>query len=186
MSVTITTITTDEEITQLLDLQYKNLARNNSCQTIESQGFVTVEHTFELLKAMSDAAPQTIATDGDLVVGYALVMLKEFRQAIPMLEPMFLKLPHILYEDYPLSAHRYYIMGQICIAEAYRGQGLFDRLYQEQRNQLAGRFDLCVTEVANHNPRSMKAHVRVGFESVYEYVATSGKTWSVIVWDFRK
>ncbi|MDJ1496421.1 GNAT family N-acetyltransferase [Cytophagaceae bacterium DM2B3-1] len=186
MSVIITRLSTDDEIEQLLKLQHKNLARNNSPQTIESQGFVTVEHTFDLLKQMNQAEPQIVARDGEKIVGYALVMLKEFRQSIPVLEPMFAMLSEIYLSNKVLSDYHYYVMGQICIDEQYRGQGLFDQLYLGQKEQLKDRYELCITEVATRNQRSMNAHRRVGFESIHEYTAPNGETWSVVVWDIRK
>lgn len=182
----ITTLTTDDEIRQLLALQQKNLARNNSPETVESQGFVTVEHTFDLLKQMSQAAPQTIAKDGDTVAGYALVMLPEFRPFIPTLEPMFALFGEIPYKGRLLSEYNYYVMGQICVGEGYRGQGIFDKMYQYQRATLASQFDLCITDVATRNQRSMKAHARVGFENVREFTNAPDDTWAIVVWDFRE
>ena len=182
----ITNLTTEDEINRLLALQQKNLARNNSAETVASQGFVTVEHTFDLLKRMNNAIPQTIGKDRDQLTGYALVMLDEFRPFIPVLEPMFALFTEIYYQGKPLSDYKYYVMGQICVAEEYRGQGIFDQLYQHQREQLSGQFDLCITDVAIRNQRSMKAHARVGFENVYEFEDPWGETWAIIVWDFRK
>ena len=80
--IQITTITTDLEIRQLLDLQQVNLPKNISKETALEQGFVTVQHNFELLRAMNEAIPQVIAKDGDEVVAYALVMLPNFADLI--------------------------------------------------------------------------------------------------------
>ncbi len=182
----ITNAITDRELHQILELQQKNLACNNSPEVVESQGFVTVEHTFELLKRMNDAIPQTIGKDGDQLTGYALVMLKEFRPFIPVLEPMFALFADIMYEGKSLSEYNYYVMGQICVAEEYRGQGIFDRMYQHQRKQFSSRFDLCITDVVTRNQRSLNAHTRVGFETVHEFDDPWGTRWAIIVWDFRK
>ena len=182
MAVEITVATSADELRQVLALQKRNLARNISTETLESQGFVTVEHTFGLLEKMNAAAPQTIAKDGAAVVGYALVMAKEFKTEIPVLEPMFDKISRINHQGKAISEHRFYVMGQICIDEAYRGMGVFDRLYNGQKKQLAGQYDLCVTEVAARNKRSLRAHQRVGFQSVMQYIAPDGEVWHILVW----
>ena len=182
MPIEITVAASADEIRQILALQEQNLARNISTETLESQGFVTVEHTVELLEKMNAAVPQTIAKDGAAVVGYALVMTKESRTDIPVLEPMFARLPQINYQGKVLSEYRFYVMGQICIAEAYRGKGVFELLYNGQKKQLTGQYDLCVTEVSARNKRSLKAHQRIGFQSVMEYTAPDGEAWHVLVW----
>ncbi len=182
MAVEITVAASTDELRQILALQQRNLTSNISTETLESQGFVTVEHTVELLEKMNAAVPQTIAKDGAAVVGYALVMTKEFRTDIPVLEPMFAKLPQINYRGKAISEYRFYVMGQICIDESYRSKGVFELLYNGQRKQLAGQYDLCVTEVAARNKRSFRAHQRVGFQSVMEYAVPNGEMWHVLVW----
>ena len=89
MNIDFTTITTDKEIQQLLDLQQKNLTNNISEDVANSQGFVTVVHNFELLSRMNQSVPQIIAKEGDEVIGYALVMPESFRFDIPVLTAMF-------------------------------------------------------------------------------------------------
>ena len=78
MNIIFTTITTDQEIQQLLDLQQKNLTKNIAEDVANSQGFVTVVHNFDLLSRMNQSVSQIIAKDGDEVVGYALVMPESF------------------------------------------------------------------------------------------------------------
>ena len=74
-------------------------------------------------------------------------------------------------------------MGQICIDAPFRGQGLFDRMYREHKNQFATHFDFVVTEVAVINARSMRAHARVGFETIDRYRDETNE-WAVLLWDF--
>ncbi|MDR6561033.1 MULTISPECIES: GNAT family N-acetyltransferase [unclassified Arcicella] len=186
MSVIFTTITKDEEIWQLLDLQQKNLTRNISENVANDQGFVTVVHNFKLLSRMNEAYPQIIAKDGDQVVGYALVMPESFRNDIPVLTAMFTMLDELEYKGKLVKDYRYYAMGQICVAEGYRGQGLFDGLYAKHKTELSDKFELCVTEIAKRNTRSLAAHKRVGFEIIHEYFDTTyPELWEVVVLDLR-
>ncbi len=78
-------------------------------------------------------------------------------------------------------------MGQICVAEGYRGTGIFDGLYRTLTNTYRGRYDFTVTEVAQRNTRSLRAHERIGFRTLHTYSdATAGEIWRVIVLDFSE
>jgi hypothetical protein len=186
MNITFTTIKTDREIQQLLALQQKNLTKNISEDVANDQGFVTVVHNFDLLSRMNQSVPQIIAKDGDNVVGYALVMPESFRFDIPVLTEMFEMLDEIEYKGKLIKNTEYYAMGQICVAEGYRGQGVFDGLYAKHKTELSDRFELCVTEIAKRNLRSLAAHKRVGFEIIHEYFDVNyPELWEVVAWDFK-
>jgi ribosomal protein S18 acetylase RimI-like enzyme len=185
MNITFTTIKTDQEIQQLLDLQQLNLTKNISEDAANNQGFVTVVHNFDLLSRMNQSIPQIIAKDGDKVIGYALVMPESFRFDIPVLTAMFTMLDKLEYKGKLIKDTKYYAMGQICVAEGYRGQGIFDGLYAKHKSELSDRFELCVTEIAKRNLRSLAAHKRVGFEIIHEYFDTTyPELWEVVAWDF--
>jgi len=164
------------ELQQILDLQRRNLARNLSERELAEQGFVTVEHTLEVLRRMHALVPSIVAKDGPELAGYALVMPVECRSFIPVLEPMFQRL-----EALGTYRRRFYVMGQICVASPYRGQGVFDLLYRTHREHLSGRFDSVVTEVATRNSRSLRAHQRVGFEELERYRDATDE-WVLLIW----
>ena len=65
----------EAELQQILDLQRRNLARNLSKREVAEQGFVTVEHTLDVLRRMHALVPSIVARDGGELAGYALVML---------------------------------------------------------------------------------------------------------------
>ena len=183
-SVTFTLASSDDELRQIIALQAGNLPESISTETRRSQGFVTVKHSFELLKTMNDSAGQVIAKDGGTIVAYALVMRPELRSAIPVLVPMFDMFNKISYRRAPLTTFRYYVMGQICVAEGYRGQGVFDGLYQKHRDVYGKEYDLCITEISISNQRSMRAHERVGFQTIHKFTDETDD-WNIVVWDMR-
>ena len=175
-----------EELQQILALQQINLPKNISQEESRDQGFVTVEHDFPLLSSMNKSAPQVIASADGKVVGYALVMLESFSSQIPVLIPMFKMLSTLSYQGKSFKEYRYYVMGQVCVDKAFRGQGLFDGMYHEQRRQLSGEYDFVVTEVATRNTRSMRAHERVGFETIHIYTDQDhGEEWAIILWNWK-
>ncbi|QSQ22017.1 GNAT family N-acetyltransferase [Pyxidicoccus parkwayensis] len=172
-------VTRREELQQILHLQAANLRDHVSSEQAKREGFVTVAHTLDVLEQMHALAPSVIAKDGDTLAGYALVMPVEARAFVPILEPMFQLFETLSWRGRSLGDYRYYVMGQICVAEAYRGQGVFDALYRQHRESYGTRFDCTVTEVATRNTRSMRAHTRAGFEVLKTYRDDTDE-WAVI------
>jgi RimJ/RimL family protein N-acetyltransferase len=173
-----TTVQTEQDVKDILALQALNHKSTVSEETWQSQGFVTVRHDFDVLWDMNRAYPSVIAraANNDLV-GYCLMMPRSFSSRIPILEPMFTKLEQM--ED--LRAQRWFVMGQICVAEAYRGQGVFDGMYQHLREIWKNDFDLMITEISERNPRSLRAHERVGFQTFKEYENPhTGEKWHLV------
>ncbi|RIV34756.1 GNAT family N-acetyltransferase [Flagellimonas lutimaris] len=163
------------ELEQILDLQQRNLPKNISQEESTKEGFVTVEHTMDLLKAMNDVCGHIIAVEGNQVVGYALSMHPKFAEDIEVLRPMFQEIDTALNDDI-----NYMAMGQICVAKSHRGQGIFRKLYQTMKENLPEGFDTIVTEVDGKNKRSLAAHAAIGFETLTIY--NSGeKQWHIIM-----
>ena len=183
----ITTVQSDDDVRGILALQQKNLKKNLTPEQIKSQGFLTVEHKFSVLKTMNDAQPSVIVKDGDMVVAYCLAMLPQFRNDVPELIALFDTIDKIDYESQTLKDFKYVVMGQVCVGEGYRGMGFFDGMYQKLREELSAKFELCVTDISTNNSRSLKAHARVGFIPVKDFNdATLDEVWRVVVWNWRK
>lgn len=178
-----TTITTDDDVRQVLALQQANLSNRVTPDVAKSQGFVTVQHDGELLEKMNEAIPQVIAKDGGTVVGYALVMPPSFQDMIPVLKPMFLQFEHINFKGKRVADYHYYAMGQICVAEGYRGMGIFDGLYQKHKDLYEQEFDFVATEIASRNTCSIRAHQRVGFQTIHTFQDDTDR-WEIVVWDW--
>lgn len=179
-----TLVNSTQDLEQILELQEQNLIRNIDKTEIQSQGFVTLHHSLAVLEQMHKLAPSVIIKDNDKVVAYALTMLKECRQLVPDLEPMFVMLDKLKWENKPLPGYRFYIVGQICIAKEYRGQGLVENLYAHHKKVYQSQFDLFVTEIATRNQRSIRAHERVGFKTIHIYHDDLDE-WAVVAWDWE-
>lgn len=171
------------ELEQILDLQRKNLKQELSEEEMRSQGFVTVHHDLAALEHMHALAPSVMALQGSELVAYALMMPRECRILMPVLVPMFELFDRLEYRGKPLNDHRFYVMGQICIDKAHRGRGLFELLYHKHRELYQQRFDFIITEVAVRNQRSLRAHERVGFQTVHTYRDATDE-WAVVLWDW--
>ena len=142
---------------------------------------MSIEHEFSLLKDMNADYPHIIAKSGDEVIGYALVMLRKFGNMIDVLLPMFERINVLDWKGKSMADSSYFIMGQVCVAKDFRGKGVFSGLYTEMKKRMKGDFDYLVTEVASRNARSMRAHTKVGFELMLNYVVEEDEEWNIIV-----
>jgi hypothetical protein len=182
--IRFTTIANEDDVRQVLALQHANLSTRVAADVAASQGFVTVQHNFGLLEKMNEAIPQVIAKDGDQLAGYALVMLPTFQDLIPVLKPMFDLFDSLDFQGKKVSEYHYYVMGQICVAEGYRGSGVFDGMYQHHRELFGEQFDFVITEIASRNARSIRAHQRVGFQTIHSFQDATDH-WEIVVWDWK-
>ncbi|MEP6926071.1 MAG: GNAT family N-acetyltransferase [Ginsengibacter sp.] len=181
-----TTVTTDDEILQIIELQKRNLPQNLTNEQINTQGFVTVIHSFDTLKKMNIMEQSIIAKDNDRVIGYLLAMTSKSRNDIPVLVPMFNAFDNVMYNNKKISTYKYIVVGQVCIAEDYRGKGILDDCYNEYRNHFKNKYDFAITEIDMNNKRSINAHSRIGFNPVHNYFDPENVEWSVVLWDWKK
>jgi ribosomal protein S18 acetylase RimI-like enzyme len=179
-----TIVTKNEELQQIVQLSDSNNRTRISEQEKKSEGFVSWNYSFDLLKKMNEQYPHVIVKDNNKVVGYALVALKEAIHFHSDLGIMIQDLDKILYNTKKLSEYRYYVMGQICIDKAYRGKGIFEMLYQKHKELLQNDYDFVVTEISKSNTRSLRAHEKVGFKTIHIYQNDLDE-WNVVLWDWR-
>lgn len=175
--ITYKRASSDNELYQILEIQLRALKGNVSLEEQKEQGYITVPHTFEVLKKMNDACPHILALRDGKVVGYALTMLTSFRNEMEILIPMFETADHLL------ANKNYLVMGQICIDKPYRGKGVFKGLYAYYKQELSTKYDCLFTEVATLNTRSLNAHMAVGFQ-ILDTQVTDGTSWEMVSWDW--
>ena len=172
MKIKFTTTTSRDELVQILSLQKMNLKSAVSENEIANEGFVTVEHNYDILKRMNDVCPHIIAKDGDKVVGYALSMDPVFGDEILVLQPMFIELKK-------RNIINFLAMGQICVAKTHRKQGIFRGLYEAMKKASYPTYEYIITEVDATNSRSLGAHLAIGFEKICTYHSL-GQDWELI------
>ena len=146
--IVYTTAKTNEEILQILELQKSNLPQNLTDEQIATQGFVTVNHSFDTLKKMNTTEQSIIAKDNDRVIGYLLAMTAESKNDIPVLIPMFDAFDNVVYNNKKISEYKYIVVGQVCIAEGWRGQGILDNCYAAYKKHFRDKYDFAITEIS--------------------------------------
>ncbi len=178
MQPTYKRATTLDELNQILAIQRRNIKNGLDKAELAKEGFISVHHDLGILKKMNDACPHIIAKDGDKVAGYALAMLRNFKDDIAILKPMF------AVADEMLPQKKYIVVGQICIDKPYRKMGLFKGMYRFYQQELQGQFYCLFTEVATENQRSLNAHLGVGFK-VLKTQVVDGVSWELINWEWN-
>lgn len=168
---------TNQELEAILKIQQQNLREVLSATQKEKEGFVTLQHDFKILKKMNDACPHSIAKCDGEVVGFALSMLQDFKNDIPLLVPMFKEIDQALTQQN--TNVNYIAMGQICVDKNYRGKGVFRGLYHFMAQTLKHDFNAIITEVDTKNKRSSAAHKAVGFKFLKNYTSNN-QLWEII------
>ncbi len=178
---------TDESLLQILDLQKRNLKKYLSDAEKESQGFVTAEHTFEQLKKINDAEPCVIINDNGKIIAYAIAMVESAANDMPVFDDLFSTVSSLTYKNQPMTSYKYIFVGQLCIDKNFRGQGLVEKLYAFYKEELKAKYDFAVTDISEHNPRSLKAHQKSGFEVIHTfYDSFTDSNWNIVVMDFAE
>ena len=182
-----TTSRSDKDLLDILELQKINLPINLTKEEIQSQGFVTVLHSFEDLKKMNGIEQSIIAKENDKVIAYLLAMTEKSRSDIPALAPMFENFSKIDFWGKKIADYHYLVVGQVCVAREYRGKAVIDNCYATYKNHFQHKYEFAITEIATKNLRSINAHKRIGFIEIHKYHhAPENDEWSIMIWNWRK
>lgn len=182
--IEVTRVSSPSEIIGISDLQSLNLKQNITDGEAIEQGFLTAAYTIEYLQEMNSVSPSIIAKDGDKVVGYALVATKDIRNGHDLVEGLFDAIDQSEYNGKLLRDVNYVVVGQLCVAKEYRGQDLVQKLYGHFRDCLSKEFTYLVTDIAQANARSLKAHKKRGFQ-VINKLMYDGVEWDIVLWDWN-
>lgn len=183
--INYTTSKTQADLIGVSALQKANLKKNLSDQEIEKHGFVTVDHTLEMLENLNAIEPQIVVRDDKKIIAYVLAMTKKSKYDIPIILPMFEEFEKILYKGQLVSKYNYMVVGQVCVHKNYRGKGVFEKCLHLYKNTFAGRYDFAITEIALTNHRSRKAHKKVGFEEIHIYTDSYQTEWVIVLWNWQ-
>jgi hypothetical protein len=181
---TVCIANSQKDLEGILVLQCKNLAQNIAEEEKKEQGFVMVSHDLKDLQLFSKHAPQLILKKDEKVIGYLLAMSKTLRETVPMLKPMFEQIDQIRYQGKSLNDSNYLIVGQVCVGKEFRGLGLIDKMFAEYRKLFKEEYDYAITEIVTSNSRSVRAHLRIGFEIIHTF-QDDFQEWNIVLWDWR-
>ena len=142
----------------ILKLQAANYVVNLS-EADRHEGFLSAEFSREQVAAMAEDLGIMIAVESGVVAGYLCAFRNDFNHGSPVLAEMLNSYDRVELEGKPLSSYRSYIYGPVCIGKDYRRRGLLRGLFEAQKRDLMGQFDVGVAFVARSNSHSLQAHI---------------------------
>jgi predicted GNAT superfamily acetyltransferase len=143
----------------ILNLQSANYIANLSSHE-RAQGFLSAQFTSEQTSQIAKDLGTIVAVIDDQIVGFVCAFRNEFETGSPVIAKMLESYDRFMFESRPLRTFKSYIYGPVCIAREYRGQGLLRGLYEAQKKDLAGQFEIGVAFVSRSNPHSLDAHLK--------------------------
>lgn len=146
------------DYSEILRLQSQNYIANLS-EAERGQGFLSAQFSAEQTAQIAKDLGTIVAVVDGQVAGFLCAFRKEFETDSPVIAEMLRRFDVMRFEGRPLSAFHSYIYGPVCIGRDYRGGGLLRGLYEAQKSDLAGKFEIGVAFVARNNPHSLSAHV---------------------------
>jgi predicted GNAT superfamily acetyltransferase len=147
-----------EDYGEIVRLQRENYIANLTAEE-RREGFLSAEFSLEQVAAIAGDLGIAIVTMDDDLAGCLCGIRREFDHRSPVVAKMLETSEHVWFQEQPLSAFNSYIYGPVCIARQYRRRGLLRGLYDFQKKDLAGQFEIGVALVSHSNPHSMQAHV---------------------------
>jgi predicted GNAT superfamily acetyltransferase len=148
-----------EDYRSIIRLQAANYIDNLTAEQ-RKEGFLSATFTLEQIAAIAADLGTAVVTTDDEVAGCLCAFRREFDQDSPVLTKMLESYDRARFEGKLLSAFNSYIYGPVCIAREYRRRGLLRGLYEFQKKDLTGQFEVGVALVSHGNPHSMAAHIR--------------------------
>ncbi|HUK40952.1 MAG TPA: hypothetical protein VLX11_07910 [Candidatus Acidoferrales bacterium] len=149
---------TREDYPAILRLQAENYIENLSAEE-RRQGFLSAQFSPAQISEIAGDLGITLALVENNVAGFLCAFRNEFEHGSPVLAKMFESYQRVRFGGRPLSSYKSYAYGPVCIGREYRQWGLLRGLYEAQKKELAGQFEVGVAFVSRTNPHSLQAHV---------------------------
>jgi hypothetical protein len=143
----------------ILSLQSANYVANLSAEE-RKQGFLSAQFTLEQTAQIAEDLGTIVAVIDNQIGGFVCAFRNEFETGSSVIAKMLESYDRFNFEARPLSAFKSYIYGPVCIGREYRGRGLLRGLYEAQKKDLAGQFEIGVAFVSRSNPHSLQAHIK--------------------------
>jgi len=169
----------------VLALQQVNLWRN---LTAEEQlgGFVTTPFTTTQLEAIIAQGGLFVIVADQQIVAYAFAGNWAYFQQWQIFEVMVKRLPQLSFQGQPVTVSNSFQYGPVCIARAYRGQGLLPLIFESLRLEWQQQYPLALTFINVVNVVSTQAHVRkLGWE-VIDHFDFNGNNYLGLAYDMAR
>lgn len=158
-----------EDIPAVAELQEKYHVDTIS-EEDKPDGFVTTLFTNDQFKKLiEEERGLAIACDGDKIIGYAMAASWDYWSEWPLFQHMIKDLPSTEYLGEVLGTENSYQYGPIAVHADYRGTKVFPNLFEFSRREMKDRYPIMITFINQINPRSYKAHQKLGLDTIKEF-----------------
>ena len=152
----------------------------NLAEEDRKDGFLSAVFTLEQTAAMAEDLGTTVAIVDGVLVGFLCAFRNEFDHGSPVVAKMIESYDRMRFEGRLLSSFVPYAYGPVCIDPAFRRKGLLRGLYEAQKKDLAGQFDIGVALISRDNPHSLTTHVNgLGMTEVGDF-EVNGKVYTTV------
>jgi GNAT superfamily N-acetyltransferase len=135
------------------------------------QGFLTGAFTAPALAAMLASVPGQVAWQGPELVGFVVNSRLPAERYPPLVQQLIGQLPTLHFRQRPLADYQWFCYGPVLVVPAHRGQGLLRQLFEANKRELAGRFEVGIAFIAAENVASLHVHTqKLGLEPVGKLV----------------
>lgn len=173
-------LATNENINGILVLQSKNLVSNLKDDE-KNDGFVTTPFTNKQIEDLIKLDGVFIALDENRVVSYAMCASWDYWLAWPMFKHMASFLETLSFQGKQLTLNNSYQYGPICVAKEYRGNKIFENLFEYAREEMSKKYPILVTFINKVNNRSYEAHVRkLGLEVITQFEFNNNSFYELV------
>ena len=148
----------ERDYSAIVQLNSANYIGNLS-EDEREDGFLSALFTLEQTAAMAEDLGTTVAIVDGVLAGFLCAFRNDFDHGSPAVAKMIESYDRVRFEGQLLSSYDTYAYGPVCIDRGYRRKGLLRGLYEAQKKDLAGKFEVGVALIARTNPHSMQAHV---------------------------
>ena len=122
-------------------------------------GFVTTNFTQKQLEELVNKENGiTVAKENGVVVSYAMAASWGFWSEWPFFAHMISELPKNSFDNKALSTENSYQYGPMCVDSAFRGTGLFEKVFFASLESMSDRYPIMATFINQINGRSYAAH----------------------------
>ena len=158
----------------LVSLQNSNLASNLSDQQ-RLDGFLSMGFSAKQFADINDDLTVIVGTEVEIVKAFLCASTLQFNAQFALPKTMIDRFPHAIYDSKPLSEWSACIAGPVCIDAALRGQGVLKMLYDCFYNIAPVKYELATVFVSADNPRSIRAHEKLGMRIVDDFDFNSSR-----------
>lgn len=179
------------DIPGILALQKLNLLSNLS-EPEQKNGFVTTAFTVAQIEALLAEGGVFVAVEtsadeqSEIVIGYALAGTWAYFAQWPIFPFMLARLPDLDFDGRVITEANSFQYGPVCVDAAYRGLGVFPRLFETMRLGMCERYPIGVTFINRLNPHSYHAHTKKLGMTVIDEFEFNGRPYYGLAFDMAR